>query len=160
MDPVVRSHGIEVDPPGYLWSKYECFLMSGWWDILHSSCLHVKLWFHERDVLEVRTNKQTERWKLYIPWHKCRGYYTSMGAFCYHGNQRFDPICPKTLCSLSCAPVMLHIKFDQDWLTGFRDIQVWDCGQWRPDHGPLVYYKLTLWAFGSGELKREHGHRA
>ena len=22
------------------------------------------------------------------------------------------------------------------------------------DDGPLVYYKLTLWAFGSGELKR------
>ena len=28
---------------------------------------------------------------------------------------------------------MLHIKFDQDWPTGFRDIQ---------DDGPLVYYKL------------------
>ena len=24
---------------------------------------------------------------------------------------------------------------------------------WRTDDGPLVYYKLTLWAFGSGELK-------
>ena len=23
----------------------------------------------------------------------------------------------------------------------------------RMDDGPLVYYKLTLWAFGSGELK-------
>ena len=23
----------------------------------------------------------------------------------------------------------------------------------RTDDGPLVYYKLTLWAFGSGELK-------
>ena len=22
------------------------------------------------------------------------------------------------------------------------------------DDGPLVYYKLTLWAFGSGELKK------
>ena len=31
-------------------------------------------------------------------------------------------ICPKTLCSLSPIPMMLHIKFDQDWLTGFRDI--------------------------------------
>ena len=34
----------------------------------------------------------------------------------------FDPFCPKTLCSLSPTPVMLHIKFDQDWPTGFRDI--------------------------------------
>ena len=63
----------------------------------------------------------------------------------------FDPICPKTLCSLSPTPVMLHIKFDQDWPTGFRDSQVWKCG-WRTDDGRLVYYKLTLWAFGLGEL--------
>ena len=64
----------------------------------------------------------------------------------------FDPIFPKTLCSLSPTPVMLHINFDQDWPTGFKDIQVWKCGL-RTDDGPLVYYKLTLWAFGSGELK-------
>ena len=25
-------------------------------------------------------------------------------------------------------------------------------GRWRMDDEPLVYYKLTLWAFGSGEL--------
>ena len=78
-----------------------------------------------------------------------------MEAFCCHGNQSLDPICPKTLCSLSPTPVMLHIKFDQDWPTGFRDIQVWKCGRRtttaddddgrRTDDGPLVYYKLTLW---------------
>ena len=39
-----------------------------------------------------------------------------------------DPICPKTLCSLSPTPMMLHIKFDQDWPTGFRDTQVQKCG--------------------------------
>ena len=27
------------------------------------------------------------------------------------------------------TPVMLHIKFDQDWLTSLRDIQVWKCEQ-------------------------------
>ena len=27
-----------------------------------------------------------------------------------------------------------------------------DDGRRRTDDGPLVYYKLTLWAFGSGEL--------
>ena len=58
----------------------------------------------------------------------CFPHYKSIGAFCCHGNQSFDPICPKTLCSLSPTPVMLHIKFDQDWPTGFRDIQVWKCG--------------------------------
>ena len=31
---------------------------------------------------------------------------------------------PKTLCSFSPTPVMLHIKFDQDWPTRFRDTQV------------------------------------
>ena len=77
-----------------------------------------------------------------------------MGGFCCHGNQSFDPIFPKTLGSLSPTPVMLHIKFDQDWPTGFRDIQVWKCGRRKTyDDGPLVYYKLTLWALGSGELK-------
>ena len=107
-------------------------------------------------------SKTTEkRWRHRFP------HYKSMGAFCCHGNQSFDPIFPKTLCSLSPTPVMLHIKFDQDWPTGFRDIQVWKCGRRttyddgrqttddgrRTDDGPLVYYKLTLWAFGSGELK-------
>ena len=41
-------------------------------------------------------------------------YYKSMGAFCCHGHQSFDPICLKTLCSISPPLVMLHIKFDQD----------------------------------------------
>ena len=63
-----------------------------------------------------KTTKKS--WKHHFP------YYKSMGAFCCHGYQSFDPICPKTLCSLSLTPMMLHIKFDQDWPTGFRDIQV------------------------------------
>ena len=58
-------------------------------------------------------------------------------------------------------PVMQHIKFDQNWPTGFRGIQDWKCGRRRmmddgrrrTDDGPLVYFKLTLWALGSGELK-------
>ena len=87
-------------------------------------------------------------------WRHCFPHYKSMGAFCCHGNPSFDRIFPKTLCSLSPTPVMLHIKFDQNWPTGFRDIQVRKCGRrQRTDDGPLVYYKLTLWAFGSGELK-------
>ena len=47
-----------------------------------------------------------------------------MGAFCCYGNQSFDPIAPKTLCKLSPTLIMLHIKFDQHWPTGLRDIQV------------------------------------
>ena len=61
---------------------------------------------------------------------------------------------PKPYAAFSPTPVMLQIKCDQAWPTGFRDIQVWKCGRQTYD-GPLVYYKLTLWAFGSGELKMQ-----
>ena len=67
-------------------------------------------------------SKATEkRWRHHFP------HYKSMGTFCCHGHQSFDPICLKTLCSLSPPPVMLHIKFDQDWPNGLRDIQEWKC---------------------------------
>ena len=46
-------------------------------------------------------------------WRHHFSYYKSMGAFCCHGHQSFDPISFKTLSSLSPPPVMLHIKFDQ-----------------------------------------------
>ena len=51
----------------------------------------------------------------------------SGGGFCCHGHQSFDPICLKTLCSLFLPPLMLYIKFNQDWPTGLRDIQVRKC---------------------------------
>ena len=67
-------------------------------------------------------SKATEkRWRHHFP------HYKSMGVFCCHGHQSFDPICLKTLCSLSLPPVMLHIKLDQDWPTGFRDIKIQKC---------------------------------
>ena len=52
---------------------------------------------------------------------------TFNGGFLLHGHKSFDPISLKTLCSLSPPPVMLHIKFDQVWPTGLRDIQVKMC---------------------------------
>ena len=55
--------------------------------------------------------------------------YNSMGPVGCHGNQSFYLICAKTLCSLSPTPLTLHIKFDQDWPTCLRDIQVWKCGR-------------------------------
>ena len=81
MDPRVRSHGMKADPPGYLWSKYECFLMSGWWDIPHLRNFNVKLWSNSTNGTESRkhdstnehTNGRTERRKLYTPLHKCWG---------------------------------------------------------------------------------------
>ena len=63
--------------------------------------------------------KPTEkRWRHRFP--NCK----SMGAFCCHVNHSFDPISPKTACSLPLTPVMLYIKFDEDLPIGFRDIQV------------------------------------
>ena len=66
-----------------------------------------------------------------------------MGGFCCHGNQSFVSICPKTLCSFSLTPVILHIKFDQDGPTGFRDIKVWKCRRWTT--GVLQDHLVSLW---------------
>ena len=64
-------------------------------------------------------SKTTEkRWRQRFP------YYKSMGPLCCHRNQSFKPICPKTLRNLSPTLMMLHIKFDQHWPTGLRDIEV------------------------------------
>ena len=77
-------------------------------------------------------------------------HYKSMGAFCGHGNYSFDPICPKTLCSLSPTPMMLRIKFDPDWPAGLRDIQVKKCeifvtqGQVTPKMSGLIRPKIEL----------------
>ena len=39
MDPWVRCHGMKANPTWYLWSKYECFLMSGCQDMdLSKTC--------------------------------------------------------------------------------------------------------------------------
>ena len=67
-------------------------------------------------------------------------YKLTLSAFCSgeltsspKGNDRSPEsnvprsICPKTLCSCSPTQMMLHIKFDQDWPTGFRDIQAQKC---------------------------------
>ena len=44
------------------------------------------------------------------------------------------------------------------WLQRYTGLKVWtttDDGRRRTDDGPLLNYKLTLWAFGSGELKTQ-----
>ena len=72
-------------------------------------------------VKRIRSKATEKRLRHHFPQYK------SMGAFCCHGHPSFDPICLKTLCSLSPPPVMLHIKFDQDWPTDLRDIHVRKC---------------------------------
>ena len=67
---------IKANPPGYLWSKYECFLMSGCWEIPHLRNFNVKLWSNSTNHKQMNehTYGRTERRKLYTPQHKCRGY--------------------------------------------------------------------------------------
>ena len=72
-------------------------------------------------IKRIGSKATKKRWRHHFP------HYKSMGAFCCHRHQSFGPICLKTLCSLPPPPVMLHIKFDQDWPIGLRDIQVRKC---------------------------------
>ena len=77
-------------------------------------------------------------------WRHRFSHYKSMGVFCCHENQRFDPICPKTLCSLFPHPVMLHIKFDSIDYLASEKFKFESVDDGRTDDGPLIYYKLTL----------------
>ena len=52
----------------------------------------------------------------------------SMGVICCHGNKSSNPISPKTLCSLCPYPMMLYMKFDQNWATEFGDKLLRKCG--------------------------------
>ena len=88
----------------------------------------------------------------------CFPHYKSMGAFCFHGNQSFDPICLKTLCDLSPTLMMLHLKFDQHWPTGLRDIQV-SSELWQNHRIPEGQGKFSIAPlFQSGAIINEPCH--
>ena len=119
MDPGVRSHGMKVDPPGYLWSKYECFLMSGWWDILHLICFNVKLGSNSTNGTKLLKDKHTNgKTKTIYPRHKCRGYNQNMYfwifTFFIMAQYMVKPVCfsisPHTTCRY-----ILYILY---WLPG------------------------------------------
>ena len=76
--------------------------------------------------LPASLNKVHSKVKV-LAWRHRFPHYQLMGAFCCHGNKGFDWICPNCLCSLSPNPVMLHMKFDQNWLTGLGNILVRKC---------------------------------
>ena len=78
--------------------------------------------FRTGELKRIGPKTTDKRWRHRFP------HYKSMGAFCCHGNQSLDPICPKTLCSLSPTQVMLHIKFDKrlaNWLQRYSSLKVW-----------------------------------
>ena len=93
---------------GLIWPKFELVL-----DFMHVLVT--------ASIKRIGSKATEKRWRHHF------SHYKSMGAFCCHGHQSFDPICFKTLCSLSPPPVMLHIKSNQDWPTGLRDIQIRKC---------------------------------
>ena len=130
--------GFLLDAQGQLtpWSVVRSSRNSNSFEILYMSLLSAS-------IKRIGSKATEKRWRHQFP------HYKSMGVFCCHGHQSFDPICPKTLRSLSAIPMilhikskmisndqeltqsdptscphMLHIKFDQDWPTGFRAIQV------------------------------------
>ena len=72
-------------------------------------------------IKNIGSKATKKRWRHHFP------HYKSMGGFLLPWKPEFWSNLSKTLCSLSSTPVMLHIKFDQDWPTGFRDIQVQMC---------------------------------
>ena len=79
-------------------------------------------------------SKTTEkRWRHRFP------YYKSMGAFCCHGNQSFDPICPKTLCSLSPTRDATHKIWSRlaNWLQRYSSLKVWTMMDGRRTTGIL-----------------------
>ena len=119
-----RSRAANSVVSGPIWPKFELF----------RDFMHVLFTCKYKEIGSKSTEK---RWRHRFP------HYKSMGAFCCHGNQSFDPICPKTICSLSPVPVVLHIKFDQDWPTSFRDIQVCTCGRRQTTDGRTADHWYT-----------------
>ena len=69
-------------------------------------------------------SKTTEkRWKHLFP------HYKSMGAFCCHGNQSFDPICPQNLMhplphpNVATHKIWLRLA---NWLQWYSSLNVWN----------------------------------
>ena len=87
-----RSRAADSVVSGSVWPKFE----------LVRDFMHVLVTCkYKKDRIK---NNIEKRWRHRFP------HYKSMGAFCCNGNQSFDPICLKILCSLSPTPVILHIN--------------------------------------------------
>ena len=131
-----RSRAANSIVSGLIWPKFKLV-----WDFMHVlvTCKYKKDWIKNNwEKVETSFSPIVSQWGLSVAMETTVVIQST----------------PKPYAAFLPTPVMLHIKFDQEWPTGFRDIQVWKCGRRRTMYGdgPLVYYKLTLWAFMSGEL--------
>ena len=93
-----------------LWEFF--FTLKGSW--LHSQCSGLSRPKFKL-VRKYKKDRIKNNWETEKRWRHHFLHYKSTGVFCCHGNQSFAPSCRKILCSLSPSPMMLHIKFDQDW---------------------------------------------
>ena len=97
-------------------------------------------------VLKRSDWKQQKRWRLRFP------HYKSMGVFCCHGNQFWSNL-PQNLKQPFPHPTNATHKIwsrSANWPQIYSSSIGWTT---TTDGGPLVYYKFTLWAFGSAQLK-------
>ena len=85
-----------------------------------------------------------KRWRHHFP------HYKSMGAFCCHGNQSFDPICPKTLSSLfpylNDATLKILSRL-ANWLQRYSSSKVWNFRHSRASNSKmssLIRSKIKL----------------
>ena len=104
---------------------------------------------HWSDLAEFRAHSIIKKNRSKMKVLECYQHflhYSPMGAICCHGNQSYEPIWPKT----SSTPMMLQIKFNCD-----RHSVMFECVHTHRQR----LYKLTLCAFGSGELKPERSNR-
>ena len=121
-------------------------IQSSWnlnsYEMLGLSCIPASL-------AKIRSKMTEKRWRYHFQ------FYKSMCAFSCHDNHIFYLIYPKTKCNRSTTPWMLHIKFDQSWQTGLRDIHVWKC---KYVYGIFLALKGTYlqsdWSDPTGILNR------
>ena len=84
-------------------------------------------------------------------WRHCFPYYKSMGAFCWNGNKFWSNL-PPNLMQPFPNPSDATLKILSRLANSSSKVWTTMDG-WRTDAGSLVYYKLTVWDFDSGELE-------
>ena len=131
-----RSRAANSVVSGQIWPKFE--LVRDFMRVLVT-------WKYKKDRIE---NSREKVEKSFSP------LYVN-GSFLLPLKPEFWSSLPQKLMQPFHHPVMLQLKFWSrlaDWLQRYSSLKVWTTTN-DDDDGPLVYYKLTLWAFGSGELK-------
>ena len=100
---------------------------SNWSEILCMSSLPAS-------IKRIGSKTTQKRWRYHFP------YYKSMGAFCCHGNQSFDLICPKTLFSLFPYPSDATDKIWSrlaNWLQTYSSSKLWNFRHSRASNSKL-----------------------